>query len=335
MTRTPPAVAPPAHSAPPAAESGGESLLTVLIALGVNTVIAVVKSIVGAVTGSAAMVAEAAHSWADAGNEVFLLLAERRAGRGPDARHPLGYGRAAYVWSMVAAFGLFAVGSAVSVWHGITAWSAPEEEAEYTIAYIVLAVAFVLEGISFLNAHRRVRRDAERRHISDATFLRQTSDPTLRAVWVEDASALIGLAIAAAALALHQLTGDPRWDAAGSILVGVLLGVVAIFLLSRNMAFLVGEVADPVVRTRVLRWLLERPEVLSVSYLHLEYVGPEKLFVVGAVDLAGDERESKAAVLLQRVEDALLEHPRVAAVVLSLSNPAHAPLDPESQNARA
>ncbi|MBD4656128.1 cation transporter, partial [Xanthomonas citri pv. citri] len=88
---------------------------------------------------------------------------------------------------MVAAFGLFAVGSAVSVWHGITAWSAPEEEAEYTIAYIVLAVAFVLEGISFLNAHRRVRRDAERRHISDATFLRQTSDPTLRAVWVEDA----------------------------------------------------------------------------------------------------------------------------------------------------
>lgn len=335
MTRTPPAVAPPAHSASPADESGGESLLTVLIALGVNAVIAVVKSIVGAVTGSAAMVAEAAHSWADAGNEVFLLLAERRAGRAPDARHPLGYGRAAYVWSMVAAFGLFAVGSAVSVWHGITAWSAPEEEAEYTIAYIVLAVAFVLECVSFLNAHRRVRRDAERRHISDATFLRQTSDPTLRAVWVEDASALIGLVIAAAALALHQLTGDPRWDAAGSILVGVLLGVVAIFLLSRNMAFLVGEVADPAVRTRVLRWLLERPEVLSVSYLHLEYVGPEKLFVVGAVDLAGDERESEAAVLLQRVEDALLEHPRVAAVVLSLSNPAHAPLDPESQNARA
>ena len=199
---------------------------------------------------------------------------------------------------------------------------------------IVLAVAFVLEGISFLNAHRRLRRDAERRHISDATFLRQTSDPTLRAVWVEDASALIGLVIAAAALALHQLTGDPRWDAAGSILVGVLLGVVAIFLLSRNMAFLVGEVADPVIRTRVLRWLLERPEVLSVSYLHLEYVGPEKLFVVGAVDLAGDERESEAAVLLQRVEDALLEHPRVAAVVLSLSNPAHAPLAPESQNTR-
>ena len=100
------------------------------------------------------------------------------------------------------------------------------------------------------------------------------------------------------------------------------------------MAFLVGEVADPVIRTRVLRWLLERPEVLSVSYLHLEYVGPEKLFVVGAVDLAGDERESEAAVLLQRVEDALLEHPRVAAVVLSLSNPAHAPLAPESQNTR-
>mgnify|MGYP002716521044 CR=1 FL=1 len=112
---------------------------------------------------------------------------------------------------------------------------------------------------------------------------------------------------------------------------GAVLGVV---FLEDVIEELVGEVADPVVRTRVLRWLLERPEVLSVSYLHLEYVGPEKLFVVGAVDLAGDERESEAAVLLQRVEDALLEHPRVAAVVLSLSNPAHAPLAPESQNTR-
>ena len=114
--------------------------------------------------------------------------------------------------------------------------AAPEEEAEYTIAFIVLAVAFVLEGISFLNAHRRVRRDAERRHISDATFLRQTSDPTLRAVWVEDASALIGLVIAAAALALHQLTGDPRLDAAGSILVGVLLCAIALAACMRRGA---------------------------------------------------------------------------------------------------
>lgn len=318
----------PSSDADSSESGGGESLATVLIALGVNAVIAVVKTVVAVLTGSAAMVAEAFHSWADAGNEVFLLLAERRAGRAADARHPVGYGRAAYVWSMVAAFGLFAVGAAVSVWHGVSAWGEPEAESDYTIAYIVLGVAFALEAVSFLNANRRVGRDAARRHISRGRFLSRTSNPTLRAVWVEDASALIGLAIAAGAMALHQATGDPRWDAAGSILVGVLLGVVAVFLLSRNMAFLVGEVADPAVRSQVLTWLLERPEVLSVSYLHLEYVGPEKVLVVGAVDLAGDERESAVAVALQRVEDAMLAHPNVAAVVLSLSNPGHAPLEP-------
>ena len=307
-------------------DGGGEGLLTVLIALGVNAAIAIVKSVVGAITGSAAMVAEAAHSWADAGNEVFLLLAEKRAVKAADERHPLGYGRAAYVWSMVAAFGLFAVGAAVSVWHGISVWGVDEGESDYTLAYIVLAVAFVLESYSFLNAHRRVNRDAEERRISRFQFLQRTSDPTLRAVWVEDASALTGLVIAAAAMFLHQVTGDARWDAVGSILVGVLLGVVAVFLLSRNMAFLVGEVGDPAVRARALRWLQERPEVVSVSYLHLEYVGPERMLIVGAVDLAGDERESEAAVILQRVEDTLLEHPNVAAVVLSLSNPGHAPL---------
>ena len=325
MSHPAPAASPadPKPPTPKGEGGGGEGLATVLIALGVNTAVALVKSVVAALTGSAAMVAEAFHSWADAGNEVFLLLAERRAGRVADARHPVGYGRAAYVWSMIAAFGLFAVGSAVSVWHGITAWGADEAESSYTLAYIVLGAAFVLEAVSFVNAHRRVGRDAKERGIGRLQFLNRTSDPTLRAVWVEDASALIGLSIAAAALFLHQLTGDPRWDAAGSILVGLLLGVVAIFLLSRNMAFLVGEVADPELRARALRWLLERPEVLSVSHLHLEYVGPEKLLIVGAVDLAGDERESSAAVLLQRVEDELLRRPGVAAVVLSLSNPGH------------
>lgn len=322
--------------APPQAEDRPEGLVTVVIALAVNVAVAVVKSVVAALTGSAAMVAEASHSWADAGNEVFLLVAERRAARPADARHPLGYGRAAYVWSMVAAFGLFAVGAAVSVWHGITAWSAPEEEGGgHLIGYVVLAVAFVLEAVSFGNAHRRVSAGAQEHRVSRSRFLARTSDPTLRAVWAEDSAALVGIGIAAAAIALHQLTGDARWDAAGSILVGVLLGAVAVFLLSKNMAFLVGEVADPAVRVRVLRWLLERPEVLSVSYLHLEYVGPGRLAVVGAVDLAADEVESLAAVALQRVEDALLAHPVVAAAVLSLSNPSHAPLRLEDEEAAA
>lgn len=314
---------------PPTAPAG-ESTLTVVIALAANTAVAVLKSIVAALTGSASMVAEAAHSWADTGNEVLLLIAEKRSGRPADDNHPLGYGRAAYVWSMVAAFGLFTVGSVLSIFHGFQSLTAPEEETDYLWAYLVLALAFVLEGISFLQARRQTRVLAGRARMSRLQFLSATSNPTLRAVYFEDATALVGLLIAAVALALHQVTGQPVWDALGSILVGVLLGFVAVFLLQRNFAFLVGQVADPKIRDRALRCLLARPEVAKVTYLHLEYVGPEQMLVIGAVDLTGDEPEHEVARVLQLLEDDLQATPNVLRAVLSLSAPGFPPLEPPS-----
>ena len=300
-------------------------MLTVVVALTANTILAILKSIVAVATGSASMVAEAAHSWADAGNEVFLVVAERRSEKPADDGHPLGYGREAYVWSMIAAFGLFGVGAAVSVWHGIQSLGAAEEEADYFWAYVVMGAAFVLEGISFLQARREVRRGALSADVSRARFLDQTSDPTLRAVFFEDSAALVGIVIAVSGLALHQATGDPVWDAIGSILVGLLLGWVAIYLLRRNMAFLVGQVADPRIYDTVLGWLRERPEVQTVNTLHLEYVGPERLFLVGSVDLVGDDVESAAAEELQRLEDHLEERPEIARAVLSLAAPGRPP----------
>ena len=296
-------------------------VLTVLIALAANVTIAVLKSIVAVLTGSASMVAEAAHSWADAGNEVFLVVAERRSERPADSTHPLGHGREAYVWSMIAAFGLFAVGAAVSVLHGVQSLTAEEEQADYRWAYVVLALAFVLEGISFAQARREVRRGARRTDQSRTSFLATTSDPTLRAVFLEDAAALTGIVIAVSALALHQATGEPVWDAIGSILVGLLLGWIAVYLLRRNMAFLVGQVADPRIHAAVLGWLHERPEVESVSTLHLEYVGPDRIFLVGSVDLAGDDPESRTAERLQELEDRLEERPEIVRAVLSLAAP--------------
>lgn len=305
-----------------------ESLRTVLVALAANAVIAVLKTFVAVLTGSASMVAEAAHSWADSGNEVFLLIAERRSARPADPGHPLGYGREAYVWSMLAAFGLFAVGAAVSVIHGITALSDRAGETNYLWAYVVLAAAFVLEGVSFLQARRQLRGAAYRADMGRLDYLANTSNPTLRAVFFEDAAALVGIVIAASGMGLHQFTGSPVWDAVGSILVGILLGVVAVYLLARNMTFLVGQVADVRYSDAVLVWLLERVEVQDVTYLHLEYVGPQKIFVVGAVDLAGNNPENQAAAQLETLERALEKHPAVARAVLSLAAPGQAPLRP-------
>ncbi|MBC2933992.1 cation diffusion facilitator family transporter [Nocardioides sp. zg-1228] len=300
-------------------------MLTVIVALTANAILAVLKTVAAVVTGSASMVAEASHSWADTGNEIFLVVAERRSDKPPDDEHPLGYGRAAYVWSMIAAFGLFAVGAAVSVIHGIQSLGADERDADYLWAYLVLGAAFVLEGTSFLQARREVRRGALSAKVSGAQFVDQTSDPTLRGVFFEDAAALVGIVIAISGLALHQVTGDAAWDAIGSILVGLLLGFIAIYLLRRNMAFLVGQVADPRIYASVLRWLEERPEVQSVNTLHLEYVGPERLFLVGSVDLVGDHVESEAAEQLQRLEDELAQRPDIMRAVLSLAAPGRPP----------
>ena len=302
--------------------AGGESLVTVLVALAANALIAVAKSFAAAITGSASLVAEAAHSWADTGNEIFLLIAERRSAKPRDAEHPLGYGREAYVWSMFAAFGLFAVGAAVSVLHGIQQLAAPEDEAtSYLVGYLVIAFAFVLEGVSFSQALRQTRGAAAQVGLRPLRYVERTSDPTLRAVFVEDSAALIGLAIAAAGMALHQITGNAVYDAVGSILVGVLLAVVAIFLIRRNRDFLTGEVVSPSRRREVLQMLLDEPEVDSVSVLHLEYVGPGRVFLVASVDLVGDAVEHTVAERHQQIEDRLERGPGIARALLTMSAP--------------
>ena len=303
------------------AGSGSASLTTVLVAFAANLLVAVAKSVAAVVTGSASLLAEAAHSWADTGNEVLLVIAHRRSRRPPDRAHPLGHGREAYVWSLLAGVGLFVAGAAVSVTHGVQELLHPEPATDFLVGYVVLAVSFVLEGISFLRSVRQARPTAAlmKRDLIGAVMA--SSDPTLRAVFAEDFAALIGLAIATVGLGAHQLTGSSAPDAVGSILVGVLLAAVATVLIDRNREFLVGQEANPRVRTAALQALLAEPEVARVTYLRLEFVGPRLVSVIADVDLTGDERESSVATRLRALEAKIDASPAVAGTVLSLSAP--------------
>jgi cation diffusion facilitator family transporter len=287
------------------------------------------KSAAAVVTGSASLLAEAAHSWADTGNQVLLIVANRRSRRPPDRAHPLGHGREAYVWSLLAALGLFVAGAAVSVTHGIQTLITPEPATDFVVGYVVLAVSFVLEGISFLQSVRQARPAAELMGRDVLEEVLATSDPTLRAVFAEDGAALAGLVIATVGLAAHQATGSATPDAVGSILIGLLLAVVAVVLINRNRQFLVGEEADRRVRAAAIRALLEMPEVARVTYLRLEIVGPRTVSVIGDVDLVGDDTESNVAVRLRTIEARISASAAVAGAALSLSAPDEPSLAPE------
>jgi cation diffusion facilitator family transporter len=305
----------------PDSPSGSESVTTVLVAFGANILVAAAKSVAAVVTGSASLLAEAAHSWADAGNEIFLMIANRRSRQPPDLAHPFGHGREAYVWSLFAALGLFVAGATVSVTHGIQELLKPEPAGHFLVGYIVLAVSFILEGVSFFQSVRQAKPEADSMERDLLEHVLATSDPTLRAVFAEDSAALAGLVIAAVSLAAHQLTGSPVPDAVGSIVIGVLLAVTAMILINRNRQFLVGQEADPRVRVAAIQALLAAPEVARVTYLRLEIVGPRMVSVIGDVDLTGDDTESHVAVRLRALEARISASPAVAGAVLSLSAP--------------
>lgn len=301
---------------------GDESLRTVVIAFVANLGVAIAKTCAAVFTGSASMVAEAAHSWADTGNEIFLLVANRRGSRGPDERRPLGYGRETYFWSTLAAVGLFVAGAAVSVWHGITSLFAGESSSEnYLVAYVVLGIAFLLEGVSFLQSVRQIRGEAAEYHRDFLDHALETSDPTLRAVFAEDSAALIGIVIAGAGIGLHQLTGNAAFDAIGSILVGVLLGIVAFVLIDRNRRFLTGEPGSRALWNAVVQRIEELPDVASVRFVRIEFVGPKQLYVVASVDLVGDFAESRIAHTLRRLERELEANRAVVDAVLTVAEP--------------
>jgi divalent metal cation (Fe/Co/Zn/Cd) transporter len=211
----------------------------------------------------------------------------------------------------------------VSIWHGVTDLVHPphERSATFVANYVVLGIALLLEGSSFIQATRQVRGAARRWRLHPLTYVDRTSNPTVRAVFLEDLAALIGIALAAIGIALHQVTGEAAYDAVASIAIGLLLAVVAVFLMRRNMQYLMGEGLSPQMRSDVLRRMLEHPEIDRITYLHVEFVGPQRLFVVAAVDLVGDDNEAHLALRLRRVEADIEKDELIEDSVLTLAPP--------------
>jgi cation diffusion facilitator family transporter len=267
-------------------ESGqGESTLTVLVALGANALVGVLKLVAGIITGSAAMLAEAAHSVADTATEGLLLTALRRSEKPADRRHPFGYGKERFFWALIAAVSIFVSGAVFAIYEGIsTMLGASEEQTLIWVAYAVLGGSFVLEGISWLQAFKQARREAAAHHQTFAAFLRTTDDPTVKTVFFEDSAALIGLVLALAGVGLHQLTGASFWDGLASLLIGLLLSGVAYILGRTNKGLLIGRQADARLVFAVRDRLAERPEVEKVVDLLTMMLGTDRVLVCARLD---------------------------------------------------
>ncbi|MFI2780988.1 cation diffusion facilitator family transporter [Streptomyces sp. ALB3] len=275
-------------------ESDRETRVTVLVALAANVVIAVAKGAGGLLSGSPALLSEAAHSVADSVNEVFLLAALRRSRRPPDARHPFGYGKERYFWSLLAAVGIFVVGGCFSFFQGFQALGRDEQESPggYTAGLVVLGLALVAEGSSLVRALVQLRggKGAAR-------------DPALRTVIAEDSTAVLGVLLAMAGMVLHLVTGDVVWEASASLGIGVLLVYVA-FRLGRDARDrLIGESADPGLRRGVEDFLASQDEVDNVAALFTMGLGLDSVMVAARIDLApgiDSEEVERVAVRIKR-----------------------------------
>jgi cation diffusion facilitator family transporter len=261
------------------------STITVLLALGANLGIAILKAIAGLLSGSGALLSEAAHSVGDTSTQVLLLTALRRSTRPADRKHPFGYGKERYFWSLLAAMGILVSGAAFSCYQGVRTIAHGGEQTTYAwVNYVVLGMALVLEGTSLVRATRQVRREATEHDLPVGRHLQVGDDPTPRAVFTEDLAAVIGILLAAAGVALHQVTGSAVWDGIASIAIGILLAVVAWLLAHTCKVLLIGRQADTRMVQAIRDRLDEQPEVDEVVDVLTMLTGTDKVLLCARVD---------------------------------------------------
>jgi cation diffusion facilitator family transporter len=297
--------------------TAGESRRTVVVALAVNLLIATAKGVAAALSGSGALLAEAGHSVADTGNELFLLIALNRSGRPADQTHPFGYGAERFYWSLLAAIGIFVAGGLTAIWDGIRQLQHPRELTAVEVGYAVLALSLVLDATSWRTAYRQLRGESRGRGLSLTTYLRRSSDPTATTVFYEDTAGIIGVLLATAGVAAHQVTGSGVPDAIASFAIGALLVTVALRLAQRDRELLTNQSAPPVIVDGVRRVLQADPGVAGVPRLEVLIVGPRTWLVTGDVSVDGSVPGGDVTRLVNELRARLRGEPGVAEVYLT------------------
>ena len=280
----------------------GESATTIAFAFAANLVIALAKLVGGLISGSVAMLAEAGHSLADTVNQVFLGVSLSLGARPADSEHPFGYGKERFFWAFLAAAFIFVAGAVFSLGEGIRALWGQGGDESFLIAYVVLGVALVAEVTSLVRALQQTGREAREHGRSLREHLRATKDPTTKVVVLEDSAAVVGIVLAAGSIAIHQLTGNHRWDAVGSIAIGVLLAYVAYRLGRDTKDLLLGEAALPEDQDAMRRAILGHDEVVDVYELLTMAIGPHDLLVAVRAELRDDLDAAAVHQVCERVD---------------------------------
>jgi cation diffusion facilitator family transporter len=271
------------------------STRTLVVALLANLGIAVSKFVAAAITGSSAMLTEGVHSVVDSTNQLLLMWGRHAARRPPDMRHPFGYGRELYFWSFVVAVLVFALGAGVSVYEGIIHILEPEPAVAPLVAYGVLLVAFLLEGWSTVEAFKEFR--VAKGSLGWFEAIRRSKDPPAFIVLLENGAAMAGIIAAAVGLLLSQLTHNPFYDGAASVVIGLILGVTALLLANESKGLLIGEAADPDLVRSIHDLACEKDGIVGVGYILTSHSSPDQITVMMNVDF----RDNLLAADVERI----------------------------------
>jgi cation diffusion facilitator family transporter len=295
----------------PVTEGSRKAILAALVA---NFGIAVAKFVGYVLTSSASLLAEAGHSLADSGNQALLLLGGRRAAKPADDEHPFGYGRERYFWAFVVAMVLFSMGGLFALYEGIQKLRHPHETENLPIAIGILLFAIALETYSLRTAVKEAQH-ARPKGMSWWRYIRTAKEPELPVVLLEDTGAEIGLFLALAGVLTAHYTGDPRWDAVGSIAIGVLLVVIAILLAVETKGLLIGEAADPGVRSRLVAAIEGAPKVERLIHMRTEHLGPAQLVVGAKIEMDPTLTFDEVAGAIDEIETRMREATTSAMIV--------------------